>query len=26
MHTAENKFMLYFDRKKELCIECHKRD
>jgi predicted CXXCH cytochrome family protein len=26
MHTAENKFMLYFDCKKELCIECHKRD
>lgn len=26
MHTADHKFMLYFDRKKELCIQCHKRD
>ncbi len=26
IHSAENKFLLYFDRKKELCIQCHKKE
>ncbi|MFH1147944.1 MAG: cytochrome c3 family protein [Pseudomonadota bacterium] len=26
IHAAENKHMLYFDRKKELCIQCHKKE
>ncbi|MEW6163129.1 MAG: cytochrome c3 family protein [Nitrospirota bacterium] len=25
MHTAKAEFMLYFDRKRTLCIQCHKR-
>lgn len=26
MHTADYKFMLHFDRKKELCMQCHKKE
>ncbi len=25
MHSARAEFMLYFDRKKQLCIQCHKK-
>ena len=26
LHSAENNHMLYFDYKKELCIQCHKKE